>query len=396
MNNDTNNPIDNNSLKSIDFKSLEQLEDAGIITLGRGKVISKKDIRDNPGTYPIYSSSATGDGVFGKYGSYMFDDTRITWSIDGGGKFFFRDAPKYSVTNVCGWLTVNKPQILDIRFLYFALMDEWSKKKYDYVHKAHPSVIRKEYTLPIPPINIQKKIAKTLDAFVNLEKLLEDELEGRQQQYDHYKNKLLSLDGPFKTESIVWSKLGEIAHFRRGSFPQPYGKREWYDGDGAMPFVQVADIGDDMKLVANTKRKISKIAQPLSVFAPKGSIIISLQGSIGRIAVTQYESYIDRTVAIFDNISENVDRKYFVYQLQRIFSIKEKNARGSTIKTITKEEFSDFSIPIPPIDMQKQIVGVLDNFDSLCNNTKTGLPAEIASRNSQYEFYRKKLLSFGR
>ena len=103
-----------------------------------------------------------------------------------------------------------------------------------------------------------------------------------------------------------------------------------------MPFVQVADIGEDMRLVADTKRKISTVAQPKSVFAPSGSIIISLQGSIGRIAVTQYDAYIDRTVAIFQDISKEILPKYFVYQLQRIFAIKEKTARGSTIKTITK------------------------------------------------------------
>ena len=106
------------AVTKIKYRTLEQLEESGIITLGRGKVISKKDIHDNPGDYPIYSSSAVGSGIFGRYGDYMFSDIRITWSIDGGGKFFYRDAPKYSVTNVCGWLTVNKPEVLNIKFLY--------------------------------------------------------------------------------------------------------------------------------------------------------------------------------------------------------------------------------------------------------------------------------------
>ena len=66
--------------------------------------------------------------------------------------------------------------------------------------------------------------------------------------------------------------MGKIANFRRGSFPQPYGNREWYDGDGAMPFVQVADVKSDMTLVKETKRKISKLAQPMSVFVPKSHI----------------------------------------------------------------------------------------------------------------------------
>ena len=161
-----------------------------------------------------------------------------------------------------------------------------------------------------------------------------------------------------------------------------------------MPFVQVADIGENMQLVEDTKRKISVVAQPKSVFAPKGSIVISLQGSIGRIAVTQYDAYIDRTVAIFKDISIAVLPKYFVYQLQRVFSIKEKTARGSTIKTITKEEFTEFQIPVPPIEEQHRIVSILDRFDALCNDLTSGLPAEIEARRKQYEYYRDKLLMF--
>ncbi len=135
---------------------LGDLEDSGRITLGRGQVISKTEMMDNPGDYPVYSSSATNNGEIGRYSQYMFDDEKITWSIDGGGKFFYRAPHKYSVTNVCGWLKVNDTGILT-RYLYHALMNEWDKKVYDYLHKAHPSVIRKEYSISIPDVAIQKQ-----------------------------------------------------------------------------------------------------------------------------------------------------------------------------------------------------------------------------------------------
>jgi type I restriction enzyme S subunit len=50
-------------------------------------------------------------------------------------------------------------------------------------------------------------------------------------------------------------KLGEHAKFRRGSFPQPYGNKEWYDGEGAMPFVQVVDVTDSLILADDTTKK---------------------------------------------------------------------------------------------------------------------------------------------
>ena len=203
-------------------------------------------------------------------------------------------------------------------------------------------------------------------------------------------SKLQELIKELCPDGVEFRKLGEISNFRRGSFPQPYGNKEWYGGEGAMPFIQVADIEDNMQLAKKTKRLISRLAQPMSVFAPKGSIIISLQGSIGRIAVTQYDAYIDRTVAIFTNISKNIIPKYFVYQLQSIFKIKEKTARGSTIKTITKEEFTNFEIPLPPLEVQKEIVRILDAFTA----HTAELQAELQARKEQYEYYRNKLLTF--
>ncbi|NLL90394.1 MAG: restriction endonuclease subunit S, partial [Dehalococcoidales bacterium] len=51
-------------------------------------------------------------------------------------------------------------------------------------------------------------------------------------------------------------------------------------------------------------------------------------------------------------------------------------------------------IPVPPLAEQERIVAILDRFDSLVNDITTGLPAEIAARRKQYEYYRDKLLTF--
>lgn len=194
-------------------------------------------------------------------------------------------------------------------------------------------------------------------------------------------------------DGIQWKKIGELADYRRGSFPQPYGNKEWYDGEGSMPFVQVADIGDNLQLVSDTNKKISTKAQPKSVFAPKGTVVVSLQGSIGRVAITQYDAFIDRTVAIFQNLNSSVNTKYFVYQLQRIFEEKAKTARGSTIKTITKAEFTEFLLPIPPLEVQQEIVRLLDDFTAKTAELQEELNKEFEARKKQYECYRDSLLN---
>lgn len=244
---------------------------------------------------------------------------------------------------------------------------------------------------PKKSLEIQAEIVRILDAFTALTTELTTELTTRKKQYNYYRDKLLS----FEEGEVEWKTLDDVVLFRRGSFPQPYGNSEWYDGEGSMPFVQVADVSDSgFTLNRKTKQRISKLAQPKSVFVEAGTVIVSLQGTIGRVAITQYDCYVDRTLAIFTDYKESINKKYFAYQLKSKFDVEKEYARGSTLKTITKEEFSKFEIPIPPVEEQARIVAILDKFDALTNSISEGLPREIELRQKQYEYYRDMLLSF--
>ena len=150
--------------QSAPLRTLDELCGEGIVKLGRGNIISKKDIAAKPGSYPIYSSARENEGKFGEYGDYMFDEEMITWSIDGGGRLFFRPKHKFSVTNVGGTLRVLDPQLLDIQYLHRVLQNLHSQRVFDWVAKAHPSVIRKVYdAIPMPPLSEQKRVVARLD-----------------------------------------------------------------------------------------------------------------------------------------------------------------------------------------------------------------------------------------
>ena len=73
-----------------------------------------------------------------------------------------------------------------------------------------------------------------------------------------------------------------------------------------------------------------------------------------------------------------------------------KTASGVTRFTVSKKRFGKVVIPIPPMEEQQRIVAILDKFEALVNDISEGLPAEIAVRRRQYEYYRDKLLTFKR
>ncbi len=172
--------------KTWKIASMEDWVDARVISLYRGKVISKKDIEANPGSYPIYSSSVMNNGYMGSYGAYAFDCELISWSIDGGGNFFYRSKHKFSLTNVCGYMFLDE-SMFDYRYLTYQLSFLQSKENFDYLSKAHPSVISKIYRIARPEMAEQRSIALVLS---DMDKEIAD-LEARRDKYKLIKNGMM-------------------------------------------------------------------------------------------------------------------------------------------------------------------------------------------------------------
>lgn len=87
----------------------------------------------------------------------------------------------------------------------------------------------------------------------------------------------------------------------------------------------------------------------------------------------------------------------FLYHLLRASKSQQffvQNAGEGTVKNLNSEIVGRLKIPVPPLDVQRRIADVLDSFDALVNDLTSGLPAEIAARRQQYEYYRDRLLTF--
>jgi type I restriction enzyme S subunit len=147
--------------KKWNWIKLDTLIKKGVITLNRGNIIPKH-IKDDEYTYPVYSSSTQNSGLMGYSNSFMFDKALITWSIDGGGNFFYRNKHKFNVTNVCGIMQVDE-SVYSYRFIAEMLIYQHSKMKFDYQSKAHPSVISSLYSLPEISLAEQEELGKLFE-----------------------------------------------------------------------------------------------------------------------------------------------------------------------------------------------------------------------------------------
>ncbi|WP_143428725.1 restriction endonuclease subunit S, partial [Helicobacter sp. 12S02232-10] len=86
--------------------------------------------------------------------------------------------------------------------------------------------------------------------------------------------------------------------------------------------------------------------------------------------------------------------KFIFYVLKNHQNEFQKHLYGASMPKLDKNYLWTLPIPIPPIEVQNEIVGILDRFDALCNDLCIGLPAEINARQKQYEYYRDQLLAF--
>ena len=265
---------------------------------------------------------------------------------------------------VCG-IIPNSKFLPEFLYYFFCYRKEFLASQAQGGAQPNISQVKiKNLEVPVPSFSEQQSIVDYLDsAFAKIDAMKANAEKRLNEAKALFQASLKKMLEP--KEGWEEKTLKETAKYRRGSFPQPYGNKEWYDGEGSMPFVQVAELQEDsFNLISVTKRRISKLAHPLSVFVPAGTVLVSLQGSIGKVAITNYDSYVDRTVAIFQDYKIEIDKTFFAYQLKSRFEIERLKARGTTIKTITKEEFANFSINCPPLSEQQSIVATLDSLKS--------------------------------
>ena len=228
--------------------------------------------------------------------------------------------------------------------------------------------IIKNILVPLPPLTEQKAIAQVLSDTDALIQALEKKIAKKKLIKKGVMQKLLTPKADWQVKTIK-----EIANYRRGSFPQPYGLPQWYDDISGMPFIQVVDVEKNFKLKRETKQKISKAGAEMSVFVKKGTVILTIQGSIGRICITDYDAYVDRTLLIFESLKEDFDMYFFMLSIWLKFQTEKQNAPGGIIKTITKEALSSFEIAYPKKEEQSQIAQMLLDMEKEIENIEKKL-----------------------
>lgn len=252
--------------------------------------------------------------------------------------------------------------------------------------------------IPVPPIEVQTEIVHILDNFTNLAAELQAELQARQEQYEYYRNKLLTfneLNGV--GQSVTWMKMSEIFEMKNGYTPSKAVTEYWENG--IIPWFRMEDIRKNGRILSDSILHITPQAVKGGKLFHANSIILATTATIGEHALIIADSLANQrftNLSIRKSLSNALDMKYFYYYMFVIDDWCRNNTNVSGFASVDMRKLKNLLIPIPPLAEQKRIVSILDKFDALVNDLSRGLPAEIAAVQEQYEYYRNKLLSFPR
>ncbi|WP_242237472.1 restriction endonuclease subunit S [Streptococcus acidominimus] len=278
----------------------------------------------------------------------------------------------YVLTNFC--------KSVNVKYLFHYIRYDLQRYLKSNTKKAAMSYIvlgtLKEFQIPLPPLKIQEEIVKILDKFTEYVTELTAELTFRKQQYSYYRDKLLSFEDD--VYQVELKTLGEIAD-NLDSLRKPVtkgerasGKYPYYGASGIVDYVDDYIFDGDYLLVSE---------DGANLLARRTPIAFSITG----------KSWVNNHAHVlkFDNA---VDRKYVSYYLNHIDLTP--YISGAAQPKLNQQNLNSIKLPYPEQEIRNKIVQVLDNFDTVCNDLKIGLPKEIALRQKQYEFFREKLLTF--
>lgn len=394
----------------VEFKPLGE-----VCEIKTGKGITKNDATGG-GNYPIISGGQT---PMGYYHEYNRGPKTVTISRVGAyaGFVSFIEEPFYLNDKCFSIIPINDFQtLINSRFLFHHLKNKEETIKNLQSEGGVPTINTKKVgsiMIPIPPIEVQEEIVRILDSFSDYAAELQAELQARKQQYEYYRNLLLTFnpsaygcgtddeqkDGVTTwgghNYKIEWKKLGEIGTFIRG---KRFVRTDIMEQ--GVPCIHYGDMYTYYGLYTNNTPTFLKEEKAQKMrFAQKNDIVIVAAGEnkddlgnavawLGEKPAAVHDACFIFRSNLYPNYISHICRSHNYHKQIKMF------ANEAKICSVSGQDLQKVLIPVPEYELQIKIASILDRFETLVNDLTNGLPAEIAAVKDQYEYYRNKLLTF--
>lgn len=343
-------------------------------------------------TVPIISNGVGKNAIYGYTDEAKVTETAVTVAARGTiGYAEYRDYPYYPIIRLITLIPIATDE-LNPKYLYYCLQGRQYSVPITGIPQLTAPMIR-QVEIPIPKLEIQKKIVHVLDNFdaicSDLNIGLPAEIEARQKQYEYYRDALLSFNCSHSVNVERERELNKLLQYVFGYVMMP-----------------LSEVATCFRGEYITKKSTKPGNVPVILGGQEPAYFIHESNHVGEIVVVArsgasagFVSYWNEAVFITDGFGYEADEelmlpKYLFYTLKN--KEKQLNAmkRGAGVPHVSGENLASILLSVPTLEQQKKIISILDRFETLCNDMTAGLPAEIEARQKQYEYYRDRLLSF--
>ncbi|PUD28485.1 restriction endonuclease subunit S [Helicobacter pylori] len=192
-------------------------------------------------------------------------------------------------------------------------------------------------------------------------------------------------------KGVEFKTLEEVFEIKNGYTPSKNNPEFWKNG--TIPWFRMEDIRENGRILKDSIQHITPKALKGKKLFPKNSIIISTTATIGEHALLIVDSLANQRFTFLSkkaNCDLALDMKFFFYQCFLLGEWCKNNINVSGFASVDMTAFKKYKFPIPPLEIQQEIVTILDAFTEL----NTELNTELKARKKQYQYYQNMLLDF--
>jgi type I restriction enzyme M protein len=163
-------------------------------------------------------------------------------------------------------------------------------------------------------------------------------------------------------------KVSEICNIVRGSSPRPQGDPLYYGGN--VPRLMIADVTRDgmytiPKIDFLTEAGVLK-SRPMK----KGEVIMAVSGNPGLMTILAVDACIHDGFVGFRDLREDVIPQYLYFILNTLKDENNQKADGAVFRNLTTDQIKDFEIPLPPLEIQQQVVAEIEGYQKIIDGAK--------------------------
>ena len=244
--------------------------------------------------------------------------------------------------------------------------------------------------IPLPPIEVQREIVRILDNFTELTAELTAELTVRNKQFEYYRTQLLTF--PDEEEMVTLEEVCQIVDC-------PHTSPKWKES--GVPVIRNYNLVNGQIDTSNLSYvdEAEYLTRIKRIEPQENDILFSREAPIGNVGIipANFKCCQGQRVVLLRPNQDIIFPRYLMHILQGEIvrnQISSVEGKGATVSNFNISDLRKLKFQVPDKKMQLFIIEKLDVFVKLNGDIKEGLPAEIALRKKQYEYYREKLLSF--